>query len=152
MEDNTLTETIKYIEYTLVSAFSVTNLKSLLVVAMIVYEFMFDVSQGKTMLALLILILLDFITGISAAKIRGEPIRSSKIKHSALKIFAYYAVISGAHLAESSLNHYIAVLDEAVVAFFMVTELVSLMENIGRMGYRVPSKLLNQLKDVGEKI
>lgn len=152
MEQNTLSETINYLEYTLLSAFSISKFKSLCIIGLVIYEFMFDVAQTKTLLALFILILLDFITGISAAKIRGEPIRSSKIKHSALKLLAYYAVISGAHLAESSLNSYIAFLDDAVIAFFMVTELISLMENIGRMGYKVPSKLLNQLNDIGEKI
>lgn len=143
---NAITETILYIKLTLTKVFSVSNAKTGWVAGFVVYSFLFDISQKEAHLALLVLILLDFITGLYAAKKIGEPIRSAKIRHSAVKVLAYFAVIAGAHLVEKGLVSYISFLDETVLAFFLVTELISLIENVGKMGYETPQKILNQLK------
>ena len=34
-----------------------------------------------------------------------------------------------------------------MVAFVGITEFISILENIGRLGYQTPKKLLNQLKE-----
>ncbi len=144
---NALQETLLYIRFTLGKVLSYSNVKIIGAVFYVLYTFAFDISQREAHLALLILILLDFISGVSASKLLGEPIRSSKIRHSAIKVMAYFSVIAGAHLAEKGLFSYIAFIDETVLAFFLVTELISLIENVGRMGYETPQKILNQLKD-----
>jgi phage-related holin len=38
-------------------------------------------------------------------------------------------------------------IQSVMVGFIGVTEFISILENMGRMGYQTPKKLLNQLKD-----
>lgn len=148
---NYLHETILYIKTIVVAAFSPSTGKAALAVIYVGYTFLFDVSKSDSYLSLLVLIGLDFITSLWAAKISGEPIRSAKIGNSALKVFAYFAVIAGAFLTEKGLISQISVLDETVLAFFMAREFISLLENVGKMGFSTPQKLLNQLRDYTDK-
>jgi len=150
--DNTMTDSWNYLKYVLMVAFHPSVLKAIVAGLLIIYSFFFDSAQSQSLLALFVLVIMDFISGISASKKVGEPIRSSKIKHTAIKITAYFGVIAGAHLAEFGLYTFIAVLDETVIAFFLCTELVSLLENVGRMGFNTPKKLLNQLNGVKKKL
>lgn len=152
MENNTLTDTMEYLTYIILIAFKPSVLKAIFSVVFVMVSFMFDINQANSLFALFILVLLDFLTGVSAAKYVGEPIRSSKVKHTAIKLTAYFVIISAAHLAEKGLVSYLAVIDETVVAFFLLTELISLLENIGRLGVQTPKKLLNQLTDVKSKL
>lgn len=147
MTDNALKDTFDYIVYTLSVGLDPTFVKSVFAVLYIMVSFTFDVKQGSALLALFILIIIDFLTGVSATKYLGEPIRSSKIKHTAIKMTSYFAVIAGSHLAEYGLTKYLALIDETVLAFFLLTELISLLENMGRMGVQTPQKILNQLRD-----
>lgn len=147
----TLIEMLTYIKYTLVKVFSPSLVKSTGVFFYVIYAFLLDVTQYNSYVALLVLILLDFITGVYAAKKSGEAIRSGKVRHSAIKVMAYFAVISGAHVAENGIPAAIAFIDETVLAFFLITELISLIENVGRMGYETPKKILNQLKEYKER-
>ena len=149
---NALQDTWEYIIYTLSVALHPSVLKSVWAVLFIVATYLFDVNQGLALLGLFILVLTDFVTGVSSAKYLNEPIRSSKIKHTAIKLTSYFAVISAAHLAEYGLITFLSFLDETVLAFFMLTELISLLENVGRMGVQTPKKLLNQLMDTKNKL
>lgn len=152
MKDNTLSDTYDYLIYILGAALHPSSLKLITAGLIIVFSFLFDVNQSAGLLSLLILIILDFISGISASKYLGEPIRSSKVKHTAIKLTAYYAVIAGGHLAESGLVSYFAIIDETVLAFFLITELISLLENAGKLGVQTPNKLLNQLVETKNKL
>ena len=150
--ENTLTDSWVYLKYCIAVAFHPSVFKAIVAVLIIVYSFLFDNAHSQSLLALFVLVLMDFVSGIYASKKVGDPIRSSKIKHTAIKLTAYFGVIAGAHLAESGLISFIAVLDETVIAFFLCTELVSLLENVGRLGFNTPKKLLNQLQDVKSKL
>lgn len=152
MVDNNFRDTYEYIIYTLSVALTPSAVKSTFAALFVIFSFLFDINQGMSLTALFVLILLDFASGVSAAKYLGEPIRSSKIKHTAIKITAYFVVIAGAHLAEQGLAAYLAVIDETVTAFFLLTELISLLENAGRLGVQTPKKLLNQLIDTKNKL
>jgi toxin secretion/phage lysis holin len=152
MPDNSIKETLKYLCYLIGAVFNHSVLKAIFALLFIVFSFLFDINQSEELLALFVLIQIDFISGIAAAKFNGDAIRSSKIRHTAIKITAYYSVIAGAHLAEYGLNHFLAILDETVMAFFLLTELISLLENVGRLGVETPKKLLNQLIDKKNKL
>lgn len=147
-----LNETLLYIKGLLIAVFSPSTTKVVFAVLYLAYSFLFDVSKSSAYLSLLVLIFLDFVTSLWAAKICGDPIRSSKIGNSGIKVFVYFAVICGAFLTEKGLISQISVLDETVLAWFMAREFVSLLENAGRMGYDTPKKLLNQqIKDFFDK-
>ena len=108
MTDSNFRDTYEYIVYTLTVALHPSVVKSIFATSFVIFSFLFDVNQSMSLTALFVLILLDFVIGVSAAKYLGEPIRSSKIKHTAIKITAYFVVIAGAHLAEHGLAAYLS--------------------------------------------
>lgn len=118
---------------------------------LVVAEFFVDGLLTKAMLAVFFLILFDWITGIFAAKISGETIKSSKIIRTPIKIVIYFMLITGARIAEYSLPHAIGYLDDTVIAFLALTELISVLENTGKMGYAIPKKLLTKLISIRDE-
>lgn len=112
-------------------------------------SFFFDALQQEALLALLILILMDFFSALLAAYKTDQPIRSSHIFHTALKIGVYFSLVSAGFIAEKAVP--IAVIDEVLIGFLVVTELISILENAGRAGYAIPLGLLNTLKDFKSK-
>lgn len=95
------------------------------------------------------LIIFDFVTGLYAAKVSGEEIRSRKVFRSALKVVFYFMIISGGHLTERAIGLDIF-LDETAMGFLAATELISIIENIGKIGFAVPKKILNKLEKFTE--
>lgn len=144
---NQFQDILLYIKSIIAAAFSPTIGKAIFVAVYFSYCFLFDVTKSQAYMALIMLIILDFVTSLWAVKISGQPIQSSKIGNSGIKLVAYFMVICGAYLCEKGLASQIAVLDETVLGFFMAREFISLIENVGRMGYAIPQKLLNQLKE-----
>ncbi len=138
-------EIVNYIIMAIRSMFEYFSIKFVCGILYLMYSFAFDVNHSKAIVAVLILIIFDFITGISAAKISGEEIKSSKVLRSAVKTFIYLLLISGGHLFEVA-SGYISFVDDMIIAFLAITELISLIENAGKMGFAVPKELLNKLK------
>lgn len=122
------------------------ELKILVGLAISVLSFLFDSVYKDAMVAILILMVFDAVTAIAAQKKLGHPISSAKIFRSATKVAVYFLLISAARLSEVATNGVLPILDETVMGFLAVTELVSILENVGHMGYAVPKKLLNQLE------
>lgn len=114
----------------------------------LLYSFAFG-SQAKTvLLAIVALVVFDFITGITAAKMSHEQIMSSKIFRSAFKFLIYFIMISSAHLFEIAVPLLGTSATDIIIAFLALTEIISIMENVGKMGYEVPLKLLNSLQSL----
>lgn len=114
-------------------------------VAVAAAAFLFGVDLNAAMLALLVLMTMDLITGISAAYVCGEMIESRRAFKSALKLGVYCILVASAHLADVAVFGGLHI-QEGMIAFLALTELVSLLENAGKMGYGVPRRLLNQLR------
>lgn len=112
------------------------------------YRLSFDVTQDKAIVAVLALVVMDFITGITAAKMSGDFIKSSRAFRSAIKTFMYLLMISAAYFTEIAFPLASQFADETVIAFLAITELISIMENLGKMGYGIPIKMLNRLKKI----
>ena len=124
------------------------GIKAVVALAVSVYGFAFDALKNDIILALFVLTFFDFVTGIIAAKMTKERIQSARVFRTALKIFVYSMMISGAYLGEKIVPITSAFLDETMLGFLALTELISLIENVGRMGYVVPQKLLNKLEEL----
>lgn len=114
-----------------------------------VFFLSFDALKEQELIALVLLISFDFVTGVAGAKYSGEEIRSSKMARTALKLVFYFMFIAGGHLTEIIIGANFFV-DDAILIFLAVTELISIMENFGRLGFPVPQKLLNKLNDLKE--
>lgn len=111
------------------------------------FAVLFDPSKGTEMTAVFILIVIDFLTGVGAAKYADEQIRSAKIFRSGVKLLTYFGMISAGYLLETSIG-YNAGADEIMIAFIAATEFISIMENMGKLGFKTPKKLLNVVEDI----
>lgn len=95
--------------------------------------------------ALMFLAMIDFITGLFSAKINGLEITSKKSMRSASKFVVYILFIAAAHLSESILPGE-TFFENIVTSFLALTEFISIIENIGGMGFAIPQQLLNKLR------
>lgn len=106
--------------------------------------FFFGVENQSMLSGLVLLLVFDLVTGLMAAYLTKTPIESRRLLKSASKLAVYGILCSSAFLVESILRG-TTLIDEGMIAFLAVTELISIMENAGKMGFSVPQKLLNQL-------
>lgn len=111
-------------------------------------NFLFDGVLADAMVAVFLLCLFDFATAIMALrKDPKEMIKSAKVWRTAAKLGVYFMLISAGRISEIATSNVIPILDETIIGFLAVTELISILENIGKMGYAIPHKLLKKLSD-----
>lgn len=121
--------------------FSVKFIPSFIIPA---FGFLFGFESQSIMLGLFVLVVIDFITGIGSAKVSGIPIKSRNAVKSAYKVAIYGLLVSAGHITEQIVP-LTTFIEEAVTTFLALTELISIIENAGKMGFAIPRKLLNQL-------
>lgn len=97
----------------------------------------------------IVLVTIDLITALMAEYKNGNPIESRKMLKSTTKITVYALFLAAIHLTEKIVPGS-TFLDEAALAYLALTEAVSVMENIGKMGYAMPLKLLNKMQELKE--
>lgn len=113
----------------------------------VVADYLIGAGNFATMGMLLILVMFDFITALMAQYKMGKTIESKKALKTVSKIVVYALLVSGTFLTEKIIPG-TTFLDNMVISFLAITELISIIENIGHMGYAVPKKLLNRLEDI----
>lgn len=102
-----------------------------------------------TLTALVLFVVIDFVTGMIAAGIEGK--LKSKISFvGAAKKVAIFLVITVAHLVDTLIGDGNMVRDAAIL-FYIVNELLSLVENFGRIGLPVPRVLTNAVEILKQK-
>ncbi|OXL83193.1 holin [Paenibacillus sp. SSG-1] len=101
------------------------------------------------MTALLVLVVIDFLSGFWAAYINGE-LRSMKGYIGIAKKVGMFMFVTVAHVIDGVLgeNHY---LRDAVIFFYIANELLSIIENAGKMGVPLPPALTNAVLVLQEK-
>lgn len=114
------------------------------------YSFLFSCEQYKLMIAIIILVIFDFLSGIAVAKKSGHEIKSSKACKSALKLGVYGILVSSAHLTDFivGIENFGLNIEVSMMSFLALTELISILENSGRLGFAIPQKMLNQLTEL----
>jgi len=143
-------DTVLYVPSLFQKMFSHLWLKFLGVVSYIIVYPFFDVNHLTALWALFFLILADSATGMVAAWKTKAEIKSAKVFRTALKISIYFILISSGHLAELAGLSALP-LDETLIMVLATTELISVLENSAMMGYIIPKKLLNKLKEFRDK-
>lgn len=141
-----MTKEIAYLQHLWMRLTQFVELKTISAAIIAALSFIFDPNQVMALLALFILILLDFVFGVAASKKTGMQITSGKFYRTPLKLIVYFALIAAARLTEHALPVQMGFLDETLVGFLAATEMLSILEKSGYMGYAVPMKLLNQLQ------
>lgn len=106
--------------------------------------FLFGELYTGALIAILMLLIFDTVLGIMASLHEGSSISSSKFSRAILKGAVYFVAISGAYYADTTVPF--DIIQATMIAFVGLTEFISILENIGRMGFATPKKLLNDLK------
>lgn len=119
-------------------------------ILIVIASYLFDPTQTSVYIALALLIIADFLFGVSATIKTGDKIQSAKLRRTAIKFMIYFGMIAACRISEYALPFHM--LDEVVAGYLVATELVSILENAGRMGYAVPLKILAKLQNyIGAK-
>lgn len=143
-------ENLHYIIYLFKKAKDGFELKSIVGFVFAMLTYLFDPTHFAGMMAVFVLTCADFVFGVAASRKQHEPVRSAKVRRTAVKITVYFALIAAARITEYALP--LSFLDESIIGFLAATELLSILENAGRLGYVVPKQLVKILGDYTNKI
>ncbi|MFJ6194420.1 holin family protein [Bacillus thuringiensis] len=102
-----------------------------------------------TLKVLVIMAAIDYLTGVCAAGYNGELKSKVGFKGIAKKVVLFLLVGVATQL-DTALGSNSAI-REATIFFFMGNELLSLLENAGRMGIPLPKALTNAVEILGGK-
>lgn len=117
----------------------------LLASLLLLFGFFFGDIYKQAILAIMMLIIIDTIFGMVSAYHEGNAITSRKFGRVVQKSTVYMMAISAGYFADITIGWQI--IESVMIGFIGVTEFISILENMGRLGYQTPKKLLNQLKD-----
>ena len=112
-------------------------------------SFLFGDMEGL-MVALIALIILDYISGVIAAAVEKRLSSEVGAKGIAKKIFMLF-IVALANIVDTSVIGDGHVLKTVTVVFYICNECISLIENAGRIGVPVPKKLLDVLEQLRNK-
>ena len=128
-----------------------TSIKTVVVSFYVIYSFFLGGISEETLTALMVLIIFDFVLGVWDAKKHKKNLTANHCKRTPIKILVYYMMIASGHIAEYGLAEAIKYIDETILAFLLLTELISVMKHFGNLGYKTPAKLINNLRShIGE--
>ena len=114
-----------------------------------VLSFLFGDMEGL-MVALVALIILDYISGVIAAAVEKRLSSEVGAKGIAKKIFMLL-IAALANIVDINVIGDGHVLKTVTVVFYICNECISLIENAGRIGVPVPKKLLDVLEQLRDK-
>lgn len=133
------------------SAYSFFKIKTVGSLLFIVSGFFLPViALQQELISLLVLLVFDFATGVYAASKTQTLIKSAGIFRTAVKIVIYFVLVSAAFHTENTIP--LKIIDEAVIGFLAVTELISVLENTALAGHAIPRKLLTKLQNFSTKL
>lgn len=123
--------------------------KSILAAICALFGFVFGDLNGL-MIALVALIVLDYISGVLAAVVEKKLSSEVGAKGIAKKIFMLL-IVAVANIVDINVIGEGHVLKSVTVVFYIANECISLIENAGRLGVPVPKKLLDVLEQLKNK-
>ena len=123
--------------------------KNILAGVCTVLSFLFGDMEGL-MVALIALIILDYISGVIAAAVEKRLSSEMGAKGIAKKIFMLL-IVALANTVDINVLGDGHVLKTVTVVFYICNECISLIENAGRIGVPVPKKLLDVLEQLRDK-
>ncbi|EOA3902510.1 holin family protein [Bacillus cytotoxicus] len=102
-----------------------------------------------TLKVLVIMAAIDYLTGVIAAGYNGQLKSKVGFKGIAKKVVLFLLVGVAAQLDSTFGSN--SAIREATIFFFIGNELLSLLENAGRMGIPLPQALTNAVEVLGSK-
>lgn len=120
------------------------------IVLAFLFAYLASVFKGNydILVSLYLMILIDTITGVYVA-IRAQTVSSRGFYRVAIKCLVYFAMLLISRLVDKHcpLNLSSTIMD----SFLVITEAISILENLGKLGFPVPTKLLAMLKITKDK-
>lgn len=104
--------------------------------------------DGTVLIPVFFLVILDGILGVSVA-IKNKEVSSRGFIRGALKFLVYLILIATAGILDREFPGQYAT--TVMKTFLMITEAISIMENVNALGWPVPLKLMEFLKMHQEK-
>lgn len=123
--------------------------KSIIAAVCAMFGFVFGDLNGL-MIALVALIILDYISGVIAAVVEKKLSSEVGAKGIAKKIFMLL-IVAVANIVDINVIGEGHVLKSVTVVFYIANECISLIENAGRLGVPVPKKLPDVLEQLKSK-
>lgn len=142
-----------YLAHTVTSISSIwnnINLKLYIGVLASFVSFFLSPAIQSLFYGLMTLVVFDFVTGLWASIKTGKAIRSTRMIKSAFKLLIYCIMLSTGHLLDTSIGIDVlgVNLERIFLIFIMTTEAISVLENVGNMGFPVPAYVVKYLKGV----
>jgi len=100
--------------------------------------------DGKAFVPVFALVLLDAVVGVTKAIRNGDFSWSAGFKRSGQKFMVYVVMLLASGILDTEFPGQYA--SNTMKTFLMVTEAISIMENISALGWPVPLKILQLLK------
>ena len=123
--------------------------KNIMAAVCTLISFLFGDMEGM-LIALIALIILDYISGVIAAAVEKRLSSEVGAKGIAKKIFMLL-IVALANIVDINVVGDGHVLKTVTVVFYICNECISLIENAGRIGVPVPKKLLDVLEQLRDK-
>ena len=99
--------------------------------------------------SLLIVIVIDYLTGISSAIYNKE--LSSKVGlKGIIKKFSYLLIVALSVVIDNIMGHS-GLIRTLVIYFFVSNDGISIIENMAKMNVKLPEKLIEVLKQINDK-
>lgn len=113
--------------------------------ALITISFLIGDFHTQGVVAVAMLMIIDTLFGVMATYYEGQAITSRRFSRVVQKGFVYFMAISAGYFTDLTIGW--QVVQSTMIGFIAVTEFISILENMSRMGYQTPKKLLNQLEN-----
>lgn len=113
--------------------------------AVLTFVFFFGDFHTQGIVAVMMLMTFDTILGLMATYHEKQAITSRKFSRVVQKGAVYLIAISAGYFTDLTIGW--SVIQTTMIGFIAVTEFISILENMGRMGFQTPKKLLNQLEN-----
>ena len=120
--------------------------KNIMAAVCTLISFLFGNMEGM-LIALIALIILDYISGVIAAAVEKRLSSEVGAKGIAKKIFMLL-IVALANIVDINVIGDGHVLKTVTIVFYICNECISLIENAGRIGVPVPKKLLDVLEQL----
>jgi len=109
-----------------------------------------SINYGMLMLVVVMFIVADFMTGIFRAYKNDGRVNSSKLRNGGFKKCGIIFVIMLGYVLSVTLNDNNFVIYHSIQAYYLYTELVSILENLDDLGVKLPKILEKILGKKGE--
>ena len=110
-----------------------------------IIEMLFGHDHQTILYALIILVVLDYITGICVAIRQGQLSSSIGAKGIVGKVMVFI-MVSLSHIVDEYILSSGSALESVTILFYSTNEVISIMENAAKSGIPLPEKLISHLQ------